>query len=492
MTSTNKQMAKGAAWMVLFKFAERSLGLVSTLILARWLVPQDFGLVAMAMSVIGIVEVLTAFNFDLALIQNQQSRSEHYNTAWTFQVMFFGGCALLLILLSVPTSLFYQEPRLVEVICVLAISMAIQGFENVGVVMFRKNMEFGKDFWFLFTKKIAGFSVTVPLALIFQSYWALVFGTLASRITGVAMSYLVSAYRPWFTLEKRHELFHFSKWLVINNMLFFLRNRAADFVIGKFGGPHALGVYSIAFEISNLPSTELVQPINRAVFPGYAKMAHDLPVLRRGYLDVVSMIALLTLPAAVGIMLTADLLVPVMLGPNWMETIPLIQVLAFYGAITALSSSPVFLALGKPRLTTYLTTALVVLLLPALVVLTSLYGSIGAAWACLVSVGVMYPILVIILCRDLEMGLAEYLSALWRAVLASGIMALAVIAIRELLPSDVTLLGQIAQLAVAVGTGMLAYVACVLTLWRMSGRPHGAERMIIDQVKTKIRFPRSR
>ncbi len=479
-------MAKGAAWMVLFKLAERSLGLISTLFLARLLVPQDFGVVAMAMSVIGIVEVLTAFNFDLALIQNQQSRPEHYNTAWTFQVMFFGACALLLLLLSVPTSQFYSEPRLVPVICVLAGSMALQGFENIGVVMFRKNMQFSKDFWFLFAKKIAGFSVTIPLAYLLESHWALVIGTITSRMTGVVMSYIISAYRPWFTLKERHTLFHFSKWLLINNLLFFLRNRAADFVIGKFGGSHALGVYSIAFEISNLPSTELVQPINRAVFPGYAKMAHDLAVLRQGYLDVVSMIALLTLPAAVGIMLTADLLVPVMLGPNWLETIPLIKVLAFYGAVMALTSSPVFLALGKPRLTTYLTTALVILLLPALVVLTSLYGSIGAAWACLVSVCAIFPVIVVILCRDLEMKFLEYARSLWRPVLASGGMALAVLGVRALLPDAGDLWDHLTHLLIAVGVGVLSYTLAVGTLWWISGQPHGAEQMIAGQIRAKL------
>ncbi len=114
-------------------------------------------------------------------------------------------------------------------------------------------------------------------------------------------------------------------------------------------GPAALGVFNMSYEISNMPTTELVAPINRAVFPGYAKLKHDLQSMRAGYLKVVGIIALIALPAAAGIGVVAPLLVPVWLGDKWIKSIPLMQVLAFSGGLVYLVMA-IFLWLisGKP------------------------------------------------------------------------------------------------------------------------------------------------
>src|SRR5688572_707114 len=126
-----RAIAKGAAWMVVAKLTERSLGLISTLVLARLLVPADFGLVAMAMSVIALIELATAFGFELALIQRQNPTKEHYDTAWTLNVTLGTSSALVTAALAYPAALFFDEPRLVLVMVALAGSWAIQSFENI-------------------------------------------------------------------------------------------------------------------------------------------------------------------------------------------------------------------------------------------------------------------------------------------------------------------------------------------------------------------------
>src|SRR5215510_14071866 len=122
------KMAKGAAWMVSFKLLDRALGLLSTLILARLLVPADFGLVAMATSIIAALALLGAFSFDVSLIQNPDTQRRHFDTAWTFNVFFGLFCGVLLALLAYPAAAFYREPRLESVMYVLALAMALLGF----------------------------------------------------------------------------------------------------------------------------------------------------------------------------------------------------------------------------------------------------------------------------------------------------------------------------------------------------------------------------
>src|SRR5262249_40582000 len=112
MQNINRSMAKGAAWMVFFKITDRSIGLLSTMILAKLLLPADFGLVAMATAIIAMMELLGSFSFDLALIQKQQAEPRHYDTAWTFNVLYAVGAACVLLLLAWPVAHIYGEPRL--------------------------------------------------------------------------------------------------------------------------------------------------------------------------------------------------------------------------------------------------------------------------------------------------------------------------------------------------------------------------------------------
>src|SRR2546425_863667 len=143
-------------------------------------------------------------------------------------------------------------------------------------------------------------------------------------------------WRCRFSLAAAGESFDFSKWLMINNILIFINNRGIDFVIGKVLGPQALGLYTVAYEVSNLPTTELVYPISRAVFPGYSRLAGDRQALRAAFLQVISLIALITVPAGIGIGLVAEPTVPGVLGQKWMDSVRLMQVLALFGVVRTL------------------------------------------------------------------------------------------------------------------------------------------------------------
>ena len=186
-------------------------------------------------------------------------------------------------------------------ICVLAIGSAVQGFQNIGLVAFRTEMRFDREFRFLTAKKLIGFGVTVPLAIILDSYWALVIGQTVSRIAGTALSYWVHPYRPRLSLQAGSELFHFSKWMLLINFISYLKERSSDWIIGRIAGPAALGAFNVSYELASLPSTELVAPINRAVFPAYAQLAAESrDALRREYLSVIAMIMLLAVAGRAG------------------------------------------------------------------------------------------------------------------------------------------------------------------------------------------------
>jgi len=485
MENINNKMAKGAAWMVIFKLAGRSIAIVSTMILARLLIPGDFGLIAMAMSVIAILELMSAFGFDMALIQNQNANDSHYNTAWTYNVIFGLVSAVILILIASPIASFYNESRLENIVYVLAVGAAIQGFENVGVVEFRKEMQFRKEFYFLVAKKIIGFLIVIPCAYFIRNYWALVAGIVGLKFGSVILSYLVHSYKPKFSLSASHDLFNFSKWLLLTHIFSFLKTRSSDFVIGRELGAKSLGLYTISNEISEMPSTEIVMPINRAIFPGFAKLSHNIKYLRESFIKVLSVIAIFAIPAGVGLASTAEYVVLIMLGNKWIEAISLIEIIAYAGSITALQTNIpyVYFALNKPKITTFINIAYVLTLIPMLIIFTDLYGLKGAAYSYLLTTATILPLNLYILSKYINTTIFHYISALWRPVFAALLMYISINLLNSLLITSGFVSIKIVTLLLLTSFGAIIYFIALGALWYLSGKPLSSEVDIYLKVK---------
>jgi O-antigen/teichoic acid export membrane protein len=473
------KMAKGAIWMVLARFLDRTIALTSTVILARLLVPEDFGLVAMATAILAVLELFVSFGFDAALIRNPAATREHYDTAWTMNVLLGTGIAIAMWLAAGPAADFYDEPRLTRVIQVLALAAFISGFENVGVVAFRKELRFRQDFNLMFYKKLATFLIAIPLALWLRNYWALVAGSVAARLVSVGLTYLLHEYRPRLSLAARGELFHFGKWLIVGNAIYFMGTRSADFIIGKLSGAHQLGIFNIAYETSNLPTSDLIAPINRAIYPGYAQKAHDLALLRKSFLDVIGLVALLAVPAGVGIAAIAGLMVPLVFGANWLEAIPVMEVLAIYGVFLALKSNNhyIYLAQGSPRTATALGVIQTALLVPLVVIGGNRAGAVGAAVGYLCAQILFTPVSVGFLRRALQLPMMELTRAFYRPLVAGAVMYTVVRTIATSWPVDhASSLTLAVPTLVCVALGVVLYGTTLYILWRLVGRPDGAER----------------
>jgi len=470
--------------MVSLKLIMRGLGVVSTLILARLLMPADFGLVALAMAVYGFSGLLGAFGFDAALIHKQDAAERsHYDTAWTLNLLYGAAQGVVLWLLAAPLGGLLGDERLVPIIEVLAGLAVLERFENIGVVDFRKELRFHKEFQYELPVRLLRFAVTVGLAVAFRDYWALVAGIAAGRVSKVALSYVMHPFRPRPSLARAGELFRFSKWFLASNVFGFVNQRADMLIVGAFAGATPLGYYRVGFEISNLPSSEVVAPMVRAIFPGYARAAADGQLayyVRR----MLGAFALLAVPAGVGMALVAEPLVTVLLGPRWQPAAPLMAVLAIYGVLSGLvrANHPVFLALGRPWVTTYYTGARALLTVPVLAAAVHFGGALGAAWGQLgIAAGLTLPYAVV-LGRALGLPLRGLAGAVWRPAAASAAMAVAVLAVGRVsgLSAAELLLGQ-------VGIGVTAYGLALAGLWLAAGRPRGAETEVLRWLAGRLR-----
>jgi lipopolysaccharide exporter len=479
-----REVGRGATWMVLLRAVDRMLGLASTVVLARLLVPEDFGLVAMAMSVIAVVEVATALGLDVPLIAKAEPQRSDYDTAWTLTILVYGSCAALVALLAAPMAVFFEEPRVTPVLLAVVVAWGIRGIENIGIVDFRRQMNFAKEFAFYGSKRLVGFLVTISSAIAFRSYWALVAGMLSSGIAGVILSYVMSPYRPRLALRSSRELLSHSKWLLLNNAMLMGVVRFPHFLIGRLLGAHSLGMFTLAYDVATMPATEISAPVNRAAFPGYSRMASDLAEFKRTFLDIGALVLAVALPAGVGVALVADEAVRVVLGPQWMDAVPLMRVLAISAVIVAATGNNgiAHLALGHTRAVALQSG----LRLGVLVLLSTLlvddFGLRGIAIAELVGAAACFVASFPVILSQLDMSVRVYILNVWRPVVASALMVPVVLAVKSVADPDPTLAQAALTLAYAVPAGMVTYVISLYLLWRIAGQPDGAERVLANKV----------
>jgi O-antigen/teichoic acid export membrane protein len=486
------RMARGAVWMVALRLSVTLLGFASTVILARLLLPADFGLVALGTSMVAALDLLTSFRFEVALIADQKAGRPEYDTAWTLNQLLGLALALLLCLAAWPAALFYEEPRLAPIVLALAAGALLDGLQNIGVVNFRRDLNFSREFIFSVSKKLVQVVVAGSLAWWFRSYWALAAGILAASVTGVIASYAMDPYRPRWSLARARELFGFSKWLVVDNLMFFLRHRSSTVLIGKLIGPGPVGLFTLAYELAMLAHNNLTAPIDRAMFPGYSRMAEDRELLTRSSLSVAGMTALITVPVAVGIASTAPVLVPILFGTSWLGSIPLVQVLGFGSALSLLGAgaTAVFLALGKPRLLVLVAINYTVFLLGTMLAFLPRAGLIAAAWAYVVAACVTLPVQLTILRLTLGLKPILWLRRVWRPALAATLMHLGLTWLQLEVPTPEASAAQLGWLLALVLVGAACYVAVVLLAWVLAGRPAGPEQFILDKARTFLDRPR--
>jgi len=481
MTTNSNLVVKSAFLYLVMRWTDRLIGFVSTLILARLLVPADFGIIAMASLVIGLVDVLLDLGVNVALIQNRNPTPAHYNTAWTLRMLQASSTVLIVWMLAPYAADYFHDPRISAVLTIASFGSLIAACENIGVVTFQKELRADLDLILTFSKRITGFIVTISIAWLLESYWALVIGTLSGRAVGVILSYRMHPMRARPSLEKFREIFGVSQWMLINSIGNYINNNVQKLLIGRIGTAAMVGSYTLADEISAMPSSEILSPINRVLFPAFVRAKHDLAELKRLFLLAQGVQCLIAIPASLGLALVAQDTVLVLLGAKWMQVVPLIQVLALSNIVQAVTSSSgyVLLALARNRsasLTAWVQAA--IFIVGGTLLMVHYPDIMAIAWLRLASVSAGLVMAVWMLMHNLRnVRLREMAVNVLRPLLGVLAMGLAIYGIKHNLPMP-----PVATLLVTVPLGMLVYTVTVMAFWHLAGRPASAETFLLDKV----------
>jgi O-antigen/teichoic acid export membrane protein len=480
----------GAAWLLLWRTVTRSLGLISTLVLARLLLPSDFGLIGMASAFAGIVESMSQLGLQDALVRRRRDGFELHHTAFTLQ---FGRALITgaLVAAAAPAAAaWFSEPRLVGVLHLLGAVMVLNGLENVGVAEYRRTMRFDVQFKLLSAARLAGFATTLAGAIIFRNYWALPIGVAVQAVVRVGMSYALHPFRPRIRLHGWRELAHFSFWTWATVCASLVWDRCDPFVLGPSFGPAKLGIYLLAMEIALLPVTELVAPAADALFAAFARAQKDGDSSAHHAPDVAGLIQLAVAPIVLSVSAASGPIVEVLLGAKWTHAWPITAVLTWACIFSPFSyiCSSALVANGYVQrnfVANAVVSAIKLAALLAAVLLTSdpvIIGAVAAACVAIESVtflGLLRGTGAIEL-RPAFGGLVRTLAGLTTAALAAYFSGLG---------WHPGLGDTLTDLAAGCLTGVVAcavFGATVLACWLAAGRPPGPETRLVRLVRERL------
>ena len=471
--------AAGAAWLIGWRMCTRALGIVSTLVLVRLLLPEDFGLVALATGFWQAIDAFSGLGVEEALIREKVPSRALYDTGFTINLLRGLLTVAVITAGAWPVAWFFAEPRLVPVVLSLAIVAFANACENIGIVDFRRHMDFRQEFIMLVFPRVASTVATIAAAILLQSYWALIIGIVLSVVLRVAGGYVLHPYRPRLGLSEWRVIAGFSAWSWALSVTTLLRDRVDNFIVGRLLGMTPVGIYAISSEIAALPTTELVAPLGRACFSAFAHARNAGSDVAHTYLRLIGTAALIGLPAGVGISLVADPVVKLAFGDRWQGAVGLIEILGATSTVTILGTLSTELltahAALKPQFWVQLSA--IVLRIVAIAALAARFGLTGAAIGMSLSLVIENLWYTALALRHLQIRPADLLTHIWRGVLASLGMAAALsflgLGWTQVSGPGAAVAGALCT-AVAVGAGV--YVALVLLIWLAAGRPAGAER----------------
>ena len=491
MAGITGRLIKGSVWLSLARAIANGLQTVSLFVLARYLEPTDFGLVALGTTMLLIVTTITDLSLSEALIRQESPDESHFSTVWTLTA----GRGLILCLIfaacAYPMSLIYKEPRLIEVMLALSLSVFMSGLTNPRRIMLQRALVFWQEFVLTVSQRLAGVIASVAVAVIYRSYWALVVGMLVTQLTNICVSYMVMPFRPRITFQHVREFLSFSGWLTAGQIVNTLNWRFDYLLVGKLLNGAALGYYTLGGRLAMLPTREAITPLTQTIYPGFSKIRNNPERLAAAYQRVQALVTAVALPAGIGVAVIADPLVRLSLGEKWAPVTFIVQSLASVFALQTLGSlvQPLGMAKGQTRLLFVRDTQMLLVRMPIIAAALIFYGLTGLIIA-RVFTGLFSAFVNMMLIRRLiGVTITKQLAANLRAFISVGLMAAGVTLALRYMPYTTHNSTLAAELAILVALGAVLYCAASFLLWFAMGRPAGPETevlTIMGKVRSKL------
>jgi O-antigen/teichoic acid export membrane protein len=468
------KIMRSSAWAVVGFGGTNLLSLVTTIVLARLLVPEDFGLVALTLALLAVAYLAQESGLGAALVVHRGELRPAAASVSIFSPIVASGLYLLAFLAAPVLADIFDEPRLTSVLRVTALVLVIRGFSIMPLALLQRDMRFGPITAIELSGGIAQASTAIVLGLAGAGVWSLVCGQLAFATAQLVAAWWYSPIRPspreahWDTLRG---MMRYGRHVGLANLINYGNTSSEGLIVGHVLGAAALGVYTLSVRLAAMPVSLIGNVLGRGVFAALARLQEDKAAFQRVWLENVQRVALLSIPATIGIVIVAEPLVLALLGEKWRAAIVPLQILALNGIVRTFSttSGEVFQALRRPQYRVVVEVVHLILLVPALMIGARWQGIEGAAAAVvLVNALVGVPVVFVIV-RLLGVTAGQLGAAILRPAVGWVLMAITLLAVQPLVDDASAWLALLALVlsGAAVYALAVALVArdVVVTMW---------------------------
>lgn len=428
----NKKVVNATKWSTITEIAAKLVAPVSTMVLARLLTPEAFGVLITAQMVISFAEIFTDAGFQKYIIQHEfVSDDEKYKST---AVAFWANLIMSLIIWI--GIIFFANPiaRLVGcdgygiVIAVSCICIPLAAFSSIQMALFKRNFDFKTLFWVRIVGILIPLVVTIPLALITRSYWALIVGLIALNLSNALILTIKSEWKPrwYFNFQYFREMFSFSMWSMIEAISIWMTSYIDIFIVGTMLNQYYLGVYRTSMTTVGQITSIITAATTPVLFSSLSRLQNNRDEFNIMFFKFQKIVGILVIPMGVGIYLFSDLITEILLGSQWIEASAFIGLWGLTSAITivlAHYSSEVYRSMGKPKLSVLAQWLHIVVLCPVLV----LFVEKGFDTLCIARSLIRLELVIVqlaIMAIAIKMQIAKMFVNIFPATIASSMMFL--------------------------------------------------------------------
>lgn len=346
-----QQVLSGVLWSSLARMSQQVMQFGLSIVLARLLLPEDFGTIGMVMVFVGFAGLFVDAGFGSALIQREELTNRHIHSVFWLNILIGGGMTLLFFVSAPLIAAFYQNPMLTDLTRALAFSFILSTAGMVPAALLQRNLQFNLLARIsLLATSLSGL-LGVGFALAGGGVWSLVVLSLGGTLFTSGLNWWASGWRPQLLLARDaiRDLWAFTANLFGFNFINYWARNADNLLIGRMFGAAALGNYSRAYTLMLLPITQVISVISSVMFPALSSIQSDRPRVKRIYLRSIGLISLLTFPMMTGLLVVAEPFVLTVYGNEWVGVIPVIRILALVGIAQSLTNPTGWLYLSQGR-----------------------------------------------------------------------------------------------------------------------------------------------
>lgn len=455
----------------------------STLAVIRILEPSDYGLFAMTSVVLVFLNFLNGYGFVSALIQSEKVEPIRIRQAFGMLILLNAALAAIQFFAVAPlAAAYYGEPVVAEMLRWQSLIYLSTPFLILPEAMLTRNLDFKKPAIVNLTSAFIGAAVALGMAFGGYGVWTLVFAPIAIFWTRSIALMIATKFwvRPSFNFSGAGGIFSFGTAMLAAHGFWIVQSQSDIFIAGRAFDNHNLGLYAEALFLTQIFAAKFVPPLNEVAFPAYARLQNDRAALSAGFLKAVRLIMLIACPLYLGMAVSAQPFVDVLMGPKWAEAAPIVAILALAMPVMTLHIlfAPALNALGLPNIVVR-NSIFGAILMPAVYLFAVQYGAHGLAWGWLVAFPILLAFTIYQARPHIGFGISGLLASVVPGLVAATIMAALVWAADQILLTQLwSDIPAPLHLVALVTVGGLAYTAL---LW------FGARQTFMEVVNLLVR-----